>query len=64
MLKTSIYNVHKKGHFNELYRAFIIGGKTLDPDFAQKLYYLHKEGFTLNDSMLLLLKILSKNDFN
>ena len=61
---SSVYNIHKKGHVNELYCAFIIAGKTINPNFVHKLYYLHKEGFTLNDNMLLLLKILSKNDFN
>ena len=60
----NVYNVHKRNQFNELYRAFIIAGRALDPDFVQKLYYLHKEGFTLNDNMLLLLKTLNKNDFH
>lgn len=44
-----------------MYNAFIHAGQKIDPNFVDKLYYLHNNGVTLTTDVLFILKEMSKN---
>jgi|SRR6201992_146616 len=56
-----MYDLTKREDYNELYTAFIYAGKDLDPQFIQKLHYIHNNGMSLNNNIILLLNQLAKN---
>ena len=56
-----MYDLTRREDYNELYTAFIYAGKDLDPQFIQKLHYIHNNGMSLNNNIILLLNQLAKN---
>ena len=56
-----MYDLTNRADLNEFYKAFIYAGKEIDSQFIQKLYYLHNNGMTLNNSILLILGDLAKH---
>jgi hypothetical protein len=59
--RNKLYNLDKQGDVKELYKAFINAGNEIDPQFIQKLHYLHHHGMTLTNTILLIVNDLFKN---
>lgn len=58
--QNKLYNLDKQGDKKELYRAFVYAGKEMDSQFVQKHYYLHNNGITLNNTILLIINEFAK----
>jgi len=56
-----LYNLDRKQDFNTLYKAMILAGKEIDPQFVKKLGHLHHNGITLNNDLLHILAELVKH---
>lgn len=53
--ENKLYDLNKRQDFNILYKAMLYAGKEIDPQFVEKLEYIHKNGVNFNNTFLLVL---------
>lgn len=60
MHEDRLYNLDKRQDLNILYKAMIIAGKEIDPQFVRKLEHIHNNGVPFNNNFINILAELIK----